>query len=109
MRKEIWKYVLKVEDNQTIMMPDDSVILSVGLQSAGTRGMYDLGDICLWAIGDITNVKVARYIQIIGTGNPVPNDEEYDRRFIGTVQQGRFVWHIFEKIDLPYMGDANDE
>lgn len=104
----IWKYVLAVQDYQTILLSEGAHILSVDVQGGG-RGVYDRGDVCLWAMVDTSKPPERRHIEIIGTGNPVPDDKGLERKFIGTVQQGPFVWHIFEKIDLPYQGDANDE
>lgn len=105
----IWKYVLELQDYQTIVMSEGAQILSVAVQGAG-RSVYDKGDICLWAMVDTSKASERRHIEIIGTGNPVPDDKGLDRKFIGTVQQGPFVWHIFEKIDMSWLqGDANDD
>lgn len=86
----IYKYPLALTGLQRVEMPKDSEILSVQDQR---------GTICLWAAfpGD-GEYRVSREIEIVGTGNPVESFEKIDRKFLGTVQQGAFVWHIFERV-----------
>lgn len=89
--KTIWKFPLTVTDVQIVMMPPGAEILSVEIQG---------GIICLWALIDVkkeTQLEVPHQIEIVGTGNPMQQiDHWLSRKFIGTVQQGQFVWHIFE-------------
>lgn len=88
--KAIWKYPLILTGEQNVTMPVESKILSV-INQAG-------GNIVLYALVNTGNVsRVVREIVIVGTGNPFPEDEE-NLVFIGTVEQGYFVWHIFERI-----------
>ena len=87
---KIFKYELKITDQQTIQMPLGATILSADQQAGG---LY------LWAEVDPTNPPSDRTFQIIGTGNPIPNVATC-RRFIDTVVIGAFVWHVFERIDV---------
>jgi len=84
----IWKYELDVRDSQTLLLPLDAEILSVGLQ----RGV-----ICLWAKVD-TEVegREIHEFRIVGTGHPVPRSEE--SKFLGTVIMDNvgLVFHVFE-------------
>lgn len=83
--KTIWKFNLELYDTQAIEIPIGARPLTVQMQN---------GELCLWAIVDSTAEKTRCYVHIIGTGNPVPpNVDEY--RYINTVQDGAFVWHVF--------------
>ena len=81
----IYKYHFKLGDTVEIEMPLASQILSVQIQN----GMY-----CLWALIDqeITTV-VKRKLAIRGTGNPIKGSLG---RYIATIQNGLFVWHVFD-------------
>lgn len=93
----IFKYPLELADKQTVEMPKGSEILTAHTQ-------HDV--MTLWAL-----VPDERYdgfpteqrtIQIIGTGHYVsrrPNQDQELLKYIATVFQGPFVWHVFE--DLP--------
>lgn len=83
--KTIHKYRLNITDQQTVDLPRGALILSAGLDPAGV--------LCLWAAVDTDKPAQPREIRIFGTGHPVP---ETPIRFIGTVNQGSFMWHVFE-------------
>lgn len=82
----IWKYQLIITDTQYVSMPAEAKLLSVGLQK---------GKVCLWALVDPSKPIETKMIEIVGTGNPMPNDGLV-RKFIGTVVADPFVWHVFE-------------
>lgn len=90
MTMTIFKYPLALSPLQEVKLPKDAEILSVQDQR---------GTICLWAAfpGD-DEPRVSREIEIVGTGQPVESFERVDRKFLGTVQQGDFVWHVFERV-----------
>lgn len=93
----IWKYELEITaDMQVIEMPMCSTILSVANQD---------GKLCLWAMGDTARAKEERRIEIIGTGNPI-NHRLIERKFIGTVLVGTFVWHVFECVGIYCEGSS---
>lgn len=82
--RTIWKFPLAITDQQAISMPSYADIVSVQRQ----------GDsLCLWAIVAPENPQQRRDIRIVGTGHPMPDDRLV---FIATVQDGPFVWHVFE-------------
>lgn len=81
--KTIWKYVLQLEEKQNFDMPIGAEILSCGLDP--------MGQISIWAMVDTEKDYIGRQIVIVGTGNPVPTG----LKFIGSVTQGPFMWHIF--------------
>ena len=81
----IYKYPIKVTDLQTVQMPDLAQILCVQKQD---------GIICLWARCFSENELKPRSISVAGTGNPI--DGNYFHKYIGTVQDDPFIWHVFE-------------
>lgn len=87
----IWKFSLQVTDRQTVTMPVGANILSVQDQSGGLQ---------MWAIVNPDAEREQRVIEIVGTGNPMPDVDKEDlaRFHIATVQVrgGALVWHVFE-------------
>ena len=86
----IWKYIIKVQDHQTISMPKDSQIIDVQVQH---------GDLCLWAIVDPNAELSDTKIMIKGTGHPF--DKSKIAKYIGTVQMYNddLVLHIFKEFE----------
>lgn len=84
----IYKYELMLRDAQAITMPEGAKILSAQKQR---------NTLCLWVQCDTRKHMQQRTILITGTGNklPCPSNE---LRFIDTVQDDMFVWHVFEQI-----------
>ena len=84
--KRIYKYELS---KPTVRMPQGAEVLTVQIQA---------GHLCAWALVDDAAPLVDRVFEIIGTGHAIANDgEEYPGEYLGTVQDGPFVWHIFER------------
>lgn len=81
----IFKYPIEVCDRQTVSIRGPAVILSVQFQA---------GRLCLWALVDENSTMVEKTIQIYGTGFP---DVEIHSKHLGTVQEGRLVWHVFSR------------
>jgi len=86
--RTIWKFPLPLSDSVAIAMPERSRVLSVGVQSGGVRQLQ------LWADVNPGAAIVIRRFEIRGTGHPLGDVG----RFIGTVIDGPFVWHVFEAI-----------
>ena len=84
---KIWKYELEITPEQRIEMPFRAEMLTV--QNQGDR-------ICLWALVDPTLHKVLRDISIIGSG--LETGISFPGNYLGTVQIGRLVWHVFERV-----------
>ena len=87
--RTIYKYPLEVTDLQVFTMPTGGQILSVQVQN---------GIPCLWVLVKELHKREVRRIRIIGTGNPIGEDEHLT--FIGTFQMegGSLVFHVFEMI-----------
>lgn len=89
----IWKFeIAEITDRFTLEMPVGAVVLTVQTQNETP---------CLWATVDSEREKEKRYFEIVGTGNPFPQekDEQINRKYIGTFQLfgGRIVFHLFER------------
>ncbi len=85
--KKIWKFTLPVTMYPIVSMPKGARVLSVDVQH---------GDVQAWALVDPQAPKELREFRMAGTGHPI-KDEIVSWRFIGTVQMGDHVCHIFEK------------
>lgn len=85
--KTIYKYLLPIVDKQNIEMTYGAEILSAGLDPQGRLSLWATADL------DAPNYPTEREIRIVGTGNPMPGNP---MRFIDTVVDGPFVWHVFE-------------
>lgn len=86
--KAIWKYPLDVTDKQVIQMPANAKVLSVADQA---------GVLTIWALVDVDAEKEARKFYVVGTGHPL---DFTGANFLGSVQQGPFVWHVFVEMTV---------
>lgn len=90
MRGLIYKYVLDNVDHGSeheIEMPSGATVLCVQLQGV---------DVCLWvSVGEANRQQPeTRTFVVAGTGNAF---DATRLRYVGTVQQGPFVWHVYER------------
>jgi len=83
----IWKFPLTINSHQIKEMPYNTKILSVGL--AG-------GEVCIWGLCNPTEVIEKRHFRVIATGEDIKTTLLLSGKFIGTVVDEPFVWHIFE-------------
>lgn len=84
----IWKFTLRVSDVVYVDMPRGSAILSIQLQGL---------DMCMWALVDPLQPEVERAIEVLGTGQELPEPKRgMTRHYLATVQDTPFVWHFFE-------------
>jgi hypothetical protein len=85
MSKTIWKFPLKLTDEQVLELRQDASVLSAGLDP--------MGQLCVWALVEPELGTLPVRARIVGTGHPA---EDLDRwRFVGSVTQGLCVWHVF--------------
>lgn len=84
--KAIWKYTLKITDEQSVKMPRGAKILSTASQD-GSLCVWAEVDPSRWAKGDTVDVAFA----VVGTGNPM----SHRGSFVGTVVMSPFVWHVY--------------
>jgi hypothetical protein len=90
--KRIFKYPLKIEDEQIVLIGGGGQVLSVGVQD---------NRLFVWALVDQSYNAVPIRFYIVGTGNPA-NHVASNLRFVGTVQMPNgLVWHVFVEDCLP--------
>lgn len=82
--KTIHKFPLAIRDEQQIDLPGKPTLFKVGLDPAG--------DLCVWALVEPHHAPKPQRFFVVGTGHPVPADAYI---WIGTVNQGPFMWHVF--------------
>lgn len=84
--KKIYKYSLQMSDEFAwqVDMPMGSVILSFQVQN-------DTPTIWVSQYPDMKEFETRKFF-MVGTGHQFDGDSIY----IGTIQVGRFVWHLFE-------------
>lgn len=85
MKKKIYKYTLKMVDEQTVTLPYRAELLSIQNQN---------DEITFWALVDPSAEGDHYIFNIYGTGQDVPILSNNDNYF-GTVQIGALVWHVF--------------
>ena len=68
-----------------VSMPKDSTVRSVGMQG---------GKIIVWASVSDCVPTVRHSFRILGTG--IPHILPSSAKFVGTVFDGPFVWHVFD-------------
>lgn len=85
MNKVIYKYQLELSDLVPVRMHKGGEVLSVQIQ-------HD--KICIWAkVNENESLFEERVFEIVGTGHRF---RDKDKRYLATIQDGVFVWHIFE-------------
>lgn len=78
MTKQIWKYRVGTQQ-----VPTGSTPLTA---------QYQDGVLCVWVEVDPANAFEEVSYLVAGTGQAIPREWQY----IGTVQQGELVWHVYE-------------
>lgn len=86
--RKVYKYTLALQDEQTLMLPKDALILSIQMQRDGDAPQ-------LWALVNPEKPTVPRKIRVYGTGHGI---EDGPLEFIATFQMhgGTLVFHAFE-------------
>ncbi len=89
--KRIFKYQLKLTDEQELKLPKSASILSV-INQNGVPTVYVL-------IDDEEKETFTWNFYIVGTGNPADHIDYHSSfkilHFLNTIQIDPFVWHIF--------------
>ena len=79
----IWKYNLKLIDEQIVKIPPPTRFLSVAIQD---------GQIAVWVVVKPDAPPEPVHFTIRGTGHALTGAEG---EYVGTVQDHGLVWHIF--------------
>jgi hypothetical protein len=84
----IYKYTLPPNPGRTtVALPRNARVLSFGRQD---------DNLVFWALIDIDAKLETRVFYLHWTGQPFDYTPRSDSNFIGTVQLGPFVYHLFE-------------
>lgn len=91
----IYKYYIGDSEISSVAMPKGSTIISAGLDGNN--------ELCVWAQVPYDGLKTSEYYELryfatIGTGW-VFGSGARDYKFIATVNDGPYMWHIFEIIE----------
>ena len=87
MRRVVWKYHLSRGRGVDVLeLPGGASFVRADMQE---------GIICIWFLVDRDEPKVERRFSVYGTGQDVPDTANY----VGTVMDGPFVWHVFERLE----------
>lgn len=82
--KTIFKYPLGSIGNNRKRMPKGARVIHAGYDPNGA--------LCVWAEVETDNEDVDRFFRLIGTGQPLEDGLKY----VGTVQEGPYMWHIYD-------------
>ncbi len=85
MTQTVYKYSLRIDDEQMVLLPEQARILAVQVQN---------GRPCLWALVDTALPAEPRKILIRGTGHDAAGVGRYISTF--QMQGGALVFHAFE-------------
>ena len=83
MTRRVWKYTLEFHTPSVFDMPEDAEIVHVNEQN---------GFPTMWVLVDDCAPTMERIFFICGTGDAIRRDAKY----VGSVHDGEYVWHIFE-------------
>lgn len=86
--RTIYKYKLDVCDQQTVSVPQDFILLKIGVQK---------DSICMWGECESDMPMRTMDIRCFGTGHRIP---DIPLRYLGSAitEDGFFVWHFYEKL-----------
>lgn len=84
--RSIWKF--KIDGSVTHITADVKKFLSIGEDPSG--------NLCVWAIVDPDGIS-AFDILLIGTGWDLEKERFNEMQFIGTVNDGPYMWHAFAR------------
>lgn len=92
--KKIFKYALKVTDEQKLVLPQNAQILSVAEMDTITIALWALVNPDLAGKGE--GYEEERIIRIFGTGNPIEESQLEGMTFLDTVvTRIGLVWHVY--------------
>lgn len=83
--REVWKFKVPFYHTSSINVPLGAKPLAVQMQDARPVIWMEVKT-------DLMPSTENRYFTWYGTGNPLPENGEY----IGTLQDGWLVWHLYE-------------
>ena len=87
----VWKYPLAVADEQNIVVPKGSNLLSL-MEQNNVPTIYFL-------VNASAQVKETIAVSMRGTGHPVEREMSSASQYIGTVStySGQLIWHVWAR------------
>ena len=92
MMRTVWKYEM-AGSYRDFEMPVGAEIIHVDQQVKFVNAKESFLVPCMWAIVDPDAPREVREFFLAGTGIELP---EHELKYLGTVKDGAFVWHVFE-------------
>lgn len=86
--KTIYKYPLKICEQQELMLPVDAVMTHLGIDPATEMP-------AIWCRVETENPPCQQTFYMMGTGDAMSEDHWNDMFHIGTVIVHDFVWHYY--------------
>lgn len=86
---KVHKYYIPFRDEFHLLLPQDAKILSFQVQK---RNLF------IWCLIDEIMPVLSRKFILVVTGNEI-SIPEFKLFYIDTIQDGEFVWHLFEVIE----------
>lgn len=83
--KTVWKFPIKIVDDQVMQMPAGAEIIHAGVDPAGAP--------CVWAKVEPGVAPQDSVLFLSGTGQPIPDGGHVDH--VGTFRHYAFVWHVW--------------
>lgn len=91
----IWKYPFRIIDKVALLMPQGAKLLY-----AAPCNEPGKGDLCVWALVQPQAKRLERRLHVFGTGQEIPTTQQLGN-YLGTVELGVFVWHLFDAGEFP--------
>ncbi len=86
MSQIIYKYPLKLQEQQAIQMPANAQLLDVQFQH---------GQLTLWALVDVGELNATCAVAVCGTGFDLVGRDFRSAPFARTLQDDQYVWRVF--------------
>ena len=86
--RQVWKFPVKQWTINKLDMPSGAEVVHFGPDPEGTMSF--------WAVVEPDVKPCRRVFYVVGTGRDVEDGSKY----IGSVNDAPFVWHLFEKVGV---------
>lgn len=87
--RAVWKYPIPLQGAVTLDVPKGGTFRTIQMQR----------EPCVWVEVDPNAPTESRRLYVIGTGQPFDTNDV--TKYIGTWQNGGFVWHLYEAHPAP--------
>ena len=95
--RTIWRFPITVQDDANkVATPRGALLLHVGRSATSPSGQ-----ICMWFEVESEAPIEPKYYKVYGTGHEVAGLRDYDNKYIATVFDPPFVWHVYQEAGPP--------